>query len=173
MKMGCNKVTIAVITVVALVLIATFTYLFWPKSERMDLDLDVNDIGDNNEIKTVETKEVSLFHIEGLASAQRTSNWMTFIGFAILLSILGYAAFHYKFVKGPRRIRKDMEREQLLDRLHELEEILVDMGMMKKKRTKKGKTKTKRVTKKGVKKTTTKKFDIEDNVDDDDDEDEE
>ena len=58
MKMGCNKVTIAVITVVALVLIATFTYLFWPKSERMDLDLDVNDIGDNNEIKTVETKEV-------------------------------------------------------------------------------------------------------------------
>ena len=33
--------------------------------------------GNNNRIRTAETKEVSLFHIEGLATAQRTSNWLT------------------------------------------------------------------------------------------------
>ena len=72
-------------------------------------------------------KEVSLFHVEDLASALLTSNWMTFLGFVIMLCSIGYAVFYFKFVKGPRRIWKDLEREQMYDKLHEMEKIVVDM----------------------------------------------
>ena len=34
----------------------------------------------------------------------------------------------------PRRLRKDMEREKVLDRIHDLEQVLVDLGHMRKKR---------------------------------------
>jgi len=171
MKMACNKVTVTGAIVIVLVLATIFTFLFWPKGETMDVDLDVKDIGDRNNIKTTETKEISFLHIEGLASAQRTSNWMTMIGFAILFSAIGFAAFHFKYVKGPRRIRKDMEREQTLDRLHEMEEVLVDLGYMKKKRTRKGKRGKKTVSKK-MKKKPTRTVDIEEDEDEEDNEDE-
>lgn len=155
---------------IILVITGIFLYLFWPKSEEMKVDVDVKDIGDNNDIKTTETREVSFLHIEGLASAQRTSNWMTFIGFAILFCSIGYAAFHFKFIKGARQIRKDMEKEQMMDRLHEMEEVLIDMGYMKKKRSRKVKKSKKKTTKK-TKKKPAKKVTIEDDDDDDDDED--
>ena len=45
--------------------------------------------GNNNRIRTTETKEVSLFHIEGLATAQRTSNWLTTFGFLLVMATLG------------------------------------------------------------------------------------
>ena len=34
----------------------------------------------------------------------------------------------------PRRLRKDIEREKVLDRIHDLEQVLVDLGHMRKKR---------------------------------------
>ena len=46
---------------------------------------------------------------------------------------LGGMGFHYKVLGAPRRLKKDLEREQLLDRIHDIEEILVDLGHMKKK----------------------------------------
>ena len=168
MGLTCNKVTITGAVVAALILTVFFTYLFWPKTEKMDLDVDVDNIGDKNTIQTIETKEVSLLHIEGLASAQRTSNWMTFIGFATLFGSIGYAIFHFKVVKGPRRLRKDMEREQMMDRLHEMEEVLVDMGYIKKKRTRKGKKGRKTLSKK-TKKRPAKRVELEEDDDDDDD----
>ena len=42
--------------------------------------------------------------------------------------------FHYKVLGAPRRLKKDLERERLLDRIHEIEEILVDLGHLKRKR---------------------------------------
>ena len=48
------------------------TYCMWPREEKQDTVLDLP--GDNIRITTTVTKEVSLFHIEGLATAQRTSN---------------------------------------------------------------------------------------------------
>ena len=155
---------------IILVITGIFLYLFWPRNEQMKVDVDVKDIGDNNDIKTTETREVSFLHIEGLASAQRTSNWMTFIGFAILFFSIGYAAFHFKFIKGARQIRKDMEKEQMMDRMHEMEEVLIDMGYLKKKRSRKVKKSKKKTTKK-TKKKPAKKVTIEDDDDDDDDED--
>ena len=42
--------------------------------------------------------------------------------------------FHYKVVRKPRRLRKDMDRERMVDRLHDIEEVLVELGHMRKKR---------------------------------------
>ena len=42
--------------------------------------------------------------------------------------------FHYKVLGAPRRLKKDLERERLLDRIHEIEEILVGLGHLKRKR---------------------------------------
>ena len=47
---------------------------------------------------------------------------------------LGGMGFHYKVLGAPRRLKKDLERERLLDRIHEIEEILVGLGHLKRKR---------------------------------------
>ena len=51
-----------------------------------------------------------------------------------MLATLGGLAFHYKVMGAPRRMMKDMEREKVLDRIHDLEQVLVDLGHMRKKR---------------------------------------
>ena len=90
--------------------------------------------GDNNKVTTIEKKELSLVHVEGLTKAQTTSNLLTILGFLLVLATLGGLAFHYKVMGAPRRMRKDMEREKILDRIHDLEQVLVDLGHMRKKR---------------------------------------
>ena len=123
---------------VVCVLVVVVTYFAWPSG---DLKTSVAVDGDDNTVKTSETREVSLLHIEGLASAQRTSNWVTFLGFLAMVGSVGYAVFHYKIVRGPRRMQKDMDRERMVDRLHDIEEVLVELGHMRKKRALKFKKK--------------------------------
>ena len=123
---------------VVCVLVVVVTYFAWPSG---DLKRSVAVDGDDNTVKTSETREVSLLHIEGLASAQRTSNWVTFLGFLAMVGSVGYAVFHYKIVRGPRRMQKDMDRERMVDRLHDIEEVLVELGHMRKKRALKFKKK--------------------------------
>lgn len=123
---------------VVCVLVVVVTYFAWPSG---DLKTSVAVDGDDNTVKTSETREVSLLHIEGLASAQRTSNWVTFLGFLAMMGSVGYAVFHYKIVRGPRRMQKDMDRERMVDRLHDIEEVLVELGHMRKKRALKFKKK--------------------------------
>ena len=97
----------------------------------METELEAN--GNDNKIETSEKKEVSLFHIEELSSAQTSSNIMTLIGFTIIFFAVGYAIFHIRFIKGPRRARKDTERASMMDRLTEMEEVMLEMGYLKKK----------------------------------------
>ena len=129
----------------------------------METELEAN--GNDNKIETSEKKEVSLFHIEELSSAQTSSNIMTLIGFTIIFFAVGYAIFHIRFIKGPRRARKDTERASMMDRLTEMEEVMLEMGYLKKKRNlkKHKKTKTQNVTRKKLK-TKTRKNTIEDSV---------
>ena len=85
---------------------------------------------------------------------------------------LGGMGFHYK---APRRLKKDLAREQLLDRVHEIEEILVDLGHMKKKRVvvkKKQKRFMGKKNKKGMK-VQKKDRDIEEAIEEDEDDEEE
>ena len=97
----------------------------------------------------------------------------TILGFLLILLTLGGMAFHYKILGAPRRLKKDMEREQLLDRIHEVEQILVDLGHMKKKRViKKKKRFMGKKNKKGMK-VQKKDRDIEEGIEEDEDEEEE
>ena len=96
----------------------------------METELEAN--GNDNKIETSEKKEVSLFHIEELSSAQTSSNIMTLIGFTIIFFAVGYAIFHIRFIKGPRRARKDTERASMMDRLTDMEEVMLEMGYQEK-----------------------------------------
>ena len=85
--MQCNKWTMIGVGAVVCVLVVVVTYFAWPSG---DLKTSVAVDGDDNTVKTSETREVSLLHIEGLASAQRTSNWVTFLGFLAMVGSVGY-----------------------------------------------------------------------------------
>ena len=162
--MQCNKWTAVGVAVVVCVVVVVITYFALP---RGDLKTSVDVDGDDNVVKTSEKSEVSLVHIEGLASAQRTSNWMTLLGFVVLLGSVGYVVFHYKVVRGPRRLQKDMDRERMIDRLHDIEEVLVELGHMRKKRVLKFKKKKGKASKKETKRGR-RQMEIEDEEEDED-----
>ena len=86
---GCNKWKIAGVGVLVIWIGVLVTYCMWPKEEKQDTVLEVP--RDNNCIRTTETKEASLFHIEGLATVQlnSTSNWLTTFGFLLVMATLG------------------------------------------------------------------------------------
>ena len=69
-----------------------------------------------------------MIHIEGRAKAQTTSNWLTALGFFFVIATLCGFAFHFKVMGVPRRLKKDLERGKVLDRIHDLEQVLVDLG---------------------------------------------
>ena len=132
-----------------------------------------NQNGDDNTVTTIQEKEVLFVHFEGLQKGQTMGYLFTIMGFLLILLTLGGMAFHYKILGAPRRLKKDMEREQLLDRIHEVEQILVDLGDMKKKRViKKKKRFMGKKNKKGMK-VQKKDQDIEEGIEEDEDEEEE
>ena len=136
-----------IVTVVLVVVVIFVAYFFWPASEDND-DNDNNDNvnGNNNNIVTseVKTTEVSMLHIEGIQDQQRFSNWLTGFGFFIVFSLVVYAAVHFKCVKLPMRMRKQMERERVLSRLDDIEAVLIERGYMSRK-SRKGRKKSKKV----------------------------
>ena len=143
------------------------------KQEKQEVVEKTNQNGDDNTVTTLQEKEVSFVHIEGLQKGQTMGYLFTILGFLLILLTLGGMAFHYKILGAPRRLKKDMEREQLLDRIHEVEQILVDLGHMKKKRViKKKKRFMGKKNKKGMK-VQKKDRDIEEGIEEDEDEEEE
>ena len=143
------------------------------KQEKQEVVEKTNQNGDDNTVTTIQEKEVSFVHIEGLQKGQTMGYLFTILGFLLILLTLGGMAFHYKILGAPRRLKKDMEREQLLDRIHEVEQILVDLGHMKKKRViKKKKRFMGKKNKKGMK-VQKKDRDIEEGIEEDEDEEEE
>ena len=167
MNRKCSKMTFTSVCVLfVLVIGGTLTFWLWPRGNDMETKLVTN--GDDNKIETSEKKEVSLFHIEELSSAQTSSNIMTLIGFITIFLIIGYAAFHFKFVKEPRSVEKDAERAKMMDRLMDVEEVMLELGYLKRKKNMKRnkKTKTHKATKNKLK-TKTKETTIEDSDEED------
>ena len=153
-------------------IISFILYFLLPaREEKQEVVEKTNQNGDNNKVTTIEEKEVSLVHIEGLQKGQTTGNLLTILGFLLILLTLGGMAFHYKIMGAPRRLKKDMEREQLLDRIHEVEQILVDLGHMSKKRVVKKKKRFIGKRKKGMK-VQKKVHDIEEEIEEEEDEEE-
>ena len=143
------------------------------KQEKQEVVEKTNQNGDDNTVTTIQEKEVSFVHIEGLQKGQTMGYLFTILGFLLILLTLGGMAFHYKILGAPRRLKKDMEREQLLDRIHEVEQILGDLGHMRKKRViKKKKRFMGKKNKKGMK-VQKKDRDIEEGIEEDEDEEEE
>ena len=163
--MKCNKWRAGGITSALCVVGIVITYFAWPRANQKNkVDVD----GDRNEIETNERQEVSLVHIEGLKSAQRASNWASFFGFVAVLGIGGYAVFHHRVIRNPRRTRKNMDRERMLDRLHDIEEVLVELGHMRKKRKLRNKRRnTKKMKGKKTKKNTKHEIEEEDEEEED------
>ena len=165
MNQKCSKMTITgVFVLFMLVTIGALTFWFWPNGDNMETN------GNDNKIETTEKKEVSLFHIEELSSAQTNSNIITLIGFATIFLAMGFAILHIKFIKGPRRVRKDHERANMMDRLTEMEDVMLEMGYLKRKKNlkKNKKTKTQNLTRKKIK-TKTRKSTIEDSLEEESD----
>ena len=173
-RSSCKKLkAVAVIVVVVMIILFLLYFLLPARQEKQEVVEKTNQNGDNNKVTTIEEKEVSLVHIEGLQKGQTTGNLLTILGFLLILLTLGGMAFHYKIMGAPRRLKKDMEREQLLDRIHEVEQILVDLGHMRKKRViKKKKRFMGKKNKKGMK-VQKKVYDIEEGIEEDEDEEEE
>ena len=87
---------------------------------------------------TSESKhEVSLLHIENLASGQRASNIFMVAGFVILLLLFGSSLYHNWIIKKSNKRIKDMEMSDLLDKMRSVEEELISRGFLSRK--KKGK----------------------------------
>ena len=170
-RSSCKKLkAVAVIVVVVMIILFLLYFLLPAREEKQEVEEKNNQNGDNNKVTTIEQKEVSLVHVEGLQKGQTTGNLLTILGFLLVLLTLGGMAFHYKIMGAPRRLKKDMEREQLLDRIHEVEQILVDLGHMRKKRVVKKKKRF--IGKKKGMKVQKKVHDIEEGIEEEEDEEE-
>ena len=132
---ACKKLKVVAFIVFVVMFIAFLLYFFLPaREEKQEVVERTAQEGDNNTVTTVQNKEVSIVHIEGLQKGQTTGYLFTVGGILLILLTLGGMGFHYKVLGAPRRLKKDLERERLLDRIHEIEEILVDLGHLKRKR---------------------------------------
>merc|ERR1712203_650684 len=85
--------------------------------------------GDNNKFET--KHEVSLLHIENLASGQRFTNLVMIGGFLVIVLLAGYSVFHSRTSKASRRKIKDLERAQLFDKIQAIEDEMVTRGFMR------------------------------------------
>ena len=161
--MQCNRNTASAICCVVVVVVVIFMIILFTGMTGDDID-NANDVkGDNNDIRTTNSKEVSLLHIETLASGQRVTNWTVILGFTTILSLFGFTVYHQRSRKQARRIIKEYEREELLDKISAMEEELVARGFMEKPKSKRRKNKKLKKSKKTMKalKKKQKKRDIE------------
>ena len=150
--MQCNRYTASGICCVVVVVVVIILTIMFKGMTGDDID-NTNDVaGNHNNIQTDNTKEVSLLHIETLASGQRVTNWTVILGFTIILVLFGFTVFYQRSRKRARRIIKEYERDELLDKISAMEEELVTRGFLQKPRARKGrKTKKTKKSKKSLK----------------------
>ena len=145
--MKCNRYTASGVCCVVVVVAVIFLAMVLKGLSGDDID-NANDVaGNNNNIKTETTKEVSLLHIETLTSGQKATNWMVIMGFTVILSLFGCTVYHQRSRRQARRIIKEFEREELLDKISSMEDELVTRGFLQKSRSKKRMTAKKKIKK--------------------------
>ena len=155
-KMQCNKLAICspkiicgIAVMVVLLLFAGF--IQWLNSDgETTNNVDPKVSGDNNkiEVKNDNKKEISLLHIDNLASSQRTANGLMIGGFVIILLIAATIFVSHQKSKAQRRREKARERMQMMDKIQAVEDEMIQRGFMARKKIKKSKktrTKNKKV----------------------------
>ena len=146
-KIGC-----AVIVVVLLFLGAGLVKWLGAGGDDSTTNNEPQVSGSHNQVKVAsESKhEVSLLHIENLASGQRASNIFMVAGFVILLLLFGSSLYHNWIIRKSTKRTRDMEMSELVDKMRSVEEALISRGFLSRK--KKGKrSKQDRKTKKSSK----------------------
>ena len=137
--MQCNRYTASGICCLVVVIAVIFLAVVL-RGMTGDTNTNDNDVtGNKNTIKTDNSKEVSLLHIEGLKSGQNLTNGMVILGFTIILSLFGYTVYHQRSRKRARRIIKEYEREELMNKISDMESELVTRGFLPKPKSKKKK----------------------------------
>ena len=119
--------------------------------------------GSHNQVKvTSDSKhEVSLLHIENLASGQRASNIFMVAGFVILLLLFGSSLYHNWIIRKSNKRIKDMEMSDLLDKMKSVEEELISRGFLSRKKKGKRSKQDRKTTKSSKAKNKKKENDIE------------
>ena len=87
---------------------------------------------------------------------QKLTNIVVILGFLIILGIFGFGCFYIKAKKRARRFLKDLERQEVMDKISAIETEMVARGFMKKSKAKKTRKAKKTLTKKTSKKTSQK-----------------
>ena len=73
MKLSKRTVVILGISSIGIILIVA-AWLAWPSSSEDDIKENLDITGDNNKVKTIQTKDFSLVHIEGLRAETGAHN---------------------------------------------------------------------------------------------------
>lgn len=162
--MTCTKQKASAVCCVTIILVVIALVLYMitrtTPGDTTDTNTDVS--GDNNKITSETKHEVSLLHIENLASGQRFTNSFMIGGFITICLLAGYSIFHHKTIKTSRRRIKDLERNQLLDKIQVIEDEMIKRGFLAKRKGKKFKKEKKKKSKNKVKMSELKKVhDIE------------
>ena len=145
----CNpKLICGMIVMVVLLLVAGV--IKWINSEEETTNnVDPEVTGNNNKIaiRTDNKHEISLLHIDNLASSQRTANGLMIGGFVTILLVAALIFYKYNKTKIQRRREKTRERLQMMNKIQAVEDEMINRGFMprkKMKKTKKMKNKTKK-----------------------------
>ena len=119
-KMQCNKsvcsprLICGILVVVVLLLFAGF--IKWINSEgETTNNVEPKVSGDHIkvDIKSESKHEISLLHIDNLASSQRTANGLMIAGFVTIMLIAALIFYYHRKTKGQRRREKARERRQM------------------------------------------------------------
>ena len=97
--MACNKQKASAVgcVTIILVVIAMILYMLTRTGDTTDTNTDVS--GNNNKVTSETKHEVSLLHIENLASGQRFTNSFMIGGFITIFLLAGYSIFHHRTIK--------------------------------------------------------------------------
>ena len=122
MQHSRKTVVILGISSIGVVLVVT-AWFAWPSSSEDDIKENLDITGDNNKVKTIQTKYFSLVHIEGLRAetgahitnvkeTANKNNWITWgmIG-VICFVLMAWSGFLRRWNKGmrPRERKKKMK----------------------------------------------------------------
>ena len=123
------------------VIIVVAAWFAWPSSED-DIKETLHITGNNNKVKTTQTKDFSLIHIEGLKAetgshitnireTAKRNNLITWgllgVIFLIIMTYIG----HYRMVRIPQKLEQRYEAQKQKEKLENIEETLVEHGYMK------------------------------------------
>ena len=144
-EMQCNRYMVSGICCLLVVVVIILA--------SMLKGLGGNNNTNSNEVP-MDDHSIQTDNIETLTTGQKLTNGFVIFGFLMVLAIFGACFYHQKVQQRSRQMIKDLERDELLDRITAMEEELLARGFLKKSSTKKVRKsrKIKKVTKKATKK---------------------